>query len=169
MADTSHAGGDELRILHSMIGQAKEFLAAEPDSDDRAVMEKVLSGLINLAGAEASGDDTISVTAVDAGTGKAVARRLLVVPKSPTRWAEAARRLMQREAEAEQALESQHPEDDFFTTPEQRRNALRSELKAIQAELAESRGVDPDGIDRQARAILVEYGMLDGQNAGDES
>ena len=43
------AGGGPVRMIRRMIAQGREFLDAEPDSDDRAVMQGILDGLEQLA------------------------------------------------------------------------------------------------------------------------
>jgi HK97 family phage prohead protease len=47
-------GGGEVRMLQSMIAQGKEYVAREPDNNDKAVMNEILDLLTKLAGMEES-------------------------------------------------------------------------------------------------------------------
>jgi hypothetical protein len=165
MTDTKAAGGGRLRMLQSMLRQAREYLAIEPDSNDRKAIEEVIRGLINLIEHEGGETDTTTVTSVNAANGKSTTRRLLVLPEySQARFDEAARRLIETDLDAEYELEMEHP-DELVMTRDERRKALKAEAKAINDELIELSDIDPAEQDRRAHAILAEFGMLDSQGA----
>ena len=164
-ADThTNDGGGSVRMLRSMIAQGREFVAVSDDSDDRAAMEAILVKLTNLLAVEAGEDDsTVTVEAVNAATGKSTTRRLLLVKQdSAARWSRAAQLVMDRELDAEldaeHRLETEHGELEM--TDDERRAALKSERDAINAELVQLSGIDPVEQDRQALAILSQFGPL---------